>query len=100
MTTCLWGNKPATKLFQVFMPTTSFILHYCHYEQKLGVLEHCLTLMPRERFTREWVKWKKIIGNASGLWLLWNSDKVEVTNITSTEQEIHFLVKVMPSKLS
>jgi len=34
------------------------------------------------------------IGNASGLWLLWNSDKVEVVPLANTEQEIHVEVKV------
>ncbi|KAL4649489.1 hypothetical protein ACB092_01G016900 [Castanea dentata] len=34
-----------------------------------------------------------IIGYAGGLWLLWNSDRVEVTLLTTTEQEIHVTVK-------
>ncbi|XP_023875588.2 uncharacterized protein LOC111988064 [Quercus suber] len=33
------------------------------------------------------------IGYAGGLWLLWNSDKVEVLNLANTEQEIHVEVK-------
>ncbi|XP_023893265.1 uncharacterized protein LOC112005249 [Quercus suber] len=33
------------------------------------------------------------IGYAGGLWLLWNSDRVEVSLISKTEQEIHVTVK-------
>ncbi|KAL0011105.1 hypothetical protein SO802_006213 [Lithocarpus litseifolius] len=33
------------------------------------------------------------IGYAGGLWLLWNSDRVEIIPLTSTEQEIHVMVK-------
>ena len=39
------------------------------------------------------------VGYAGGLWLLWNSDRVEVTPLTSTEQEIHVTVKVINSNL-
>ena len=34
------------------------------------------------------------IGYAGGLWLLWNSDKVEVQALANTKQEIHVEVKV------
>lgn len=34
------------------------------------------------------------IGYAGGLWLLWNSDKVKITPLGNTEQEIHAMVKV------
>lgn len=37
------------------------------------------------------------IGYAGGLWMLWNSDGVEVTPLSSTEQEIHALIKVQNS---
>lgn len=40
------------------------------------------------------------IGYARGLWLLWNADQVEVSNLTSTEQEIHAIVKVNSSNLN
>ena len=40
------------------------------------------------------------IGYASGLWMLWNSDRVEVTPLSSTEQEIHAVVKVRNSNSS
>ncbi|XP_023928763.1 uncharacterized protein LOC112040093 [Quercus suber] len=36
----------------------------------------------------------------NGLWLLWNSDKVEIQRLASTEQEIHVEVKVHSSNLS
>lgn len=39
------------------------------------------------------------IGYASGLWLLWNSDKVLITQLAKSEQEIHVLVKVISSNL-
>ena len=34
------------------------------------------------------------IGYAGGLWVLWNSDKVEVSSLANTEQKIHIMVKV------
>ena len=37
------------------------------------------------------------IGFAGGLWLLWNSNKVQVTQLAMSEQEIHILVKVISS---
>ena len=40
------------------------------------------------------------IGYAGGLWMLWNSDKVEVTLLSSIEQEIHAVVKVRNSNSS
>ena len=40
------------------------------------------------------------IGYASGIWLLWNSDRVTVMQLASMEQEIHVEVKVLPSNLS
>nr|XP_023928564.1 uncharacterized protein LOC112039890 [Quercus suber] len=35
------------------------------------------------------------IGRAGGLWLLCNSDRVEVNHLASTEQEIHAIIKVI-----
>ncbi|XP_023872646.1 uncharacterized protein LOC111985234 [Quercus suber] len=35
------------------------------------------------------------IGFSGGIWLLWNSDSVEVVQLASTEQEIHVEVKVI-----
>lgn len=40
------------------------------------------------------------IGYAGGLWMLWKSDRVEVSTLSSTEQEIHAIVKVLNSNLS
>ena len=40
------------------------------------------------------------IGYAGGLWLLWNSDKVEIEALAKTEQEIHVEVKVRSSDLA
>jgi len=40
------------------------------------------------------------IGFAGGIWLLWNSNRVEVVQLANTEQEIHVEVKVFPSNLS
>ena len=34
------------------------------------------------------------IGYSGGLWVLWNADKVEVSSLANTEQEIHIVVKV------
>ena len=39
------------------------------------------------------------IGYAGGLWLLWNSDRVEITPLMSMKQEIHVTVKVRNSNL-
>ena len=40
------------------------------------------------------------IGYAGGLWMLWNSDRMEVTPLSSIEQEIHAVVKVRNSNSS
>lgn len=40
------------------------------------------------------------VGYTGGIWLLWNSDVVEITQLASTEQEIHALVQVSSSSLS
>ena len=40
------------------------------------------------------------IGYAGGLWLLWNSDRVEITALANTEQEIHTVIKVRNSNSS
>ena len=40
------------------------------------------------------------IGYAGGLWLLWNSDRVEIIALANTEQEIHSVVKVRNSNSS
>lgn len=40
------------------------------------------------------------IGYTDGLWVLWKSNKVEISSLASTEQEIHIVVKVRPSNLS
>ena len=40
------------------------------------------------------------IGYARGLWLLWNSEMVEVTQLAKIEQEIHVIVNVLSSNLS
>ena len=37
------------------------------------------------------------IGYAGGLWLMWNTEKVHVTQLAKSEQEIHVLVKVISS---
>ena len=37
---------------------------------------------------------------AEGLWLLWNLDRIEITPLANTEQEIHVVVKVRPLNTS
>ena len=44
--TSFMGNLYAVKIIQVFQPTTIFNLHVRAEEKKMGVLEHCLTMMP------------------------------------------------------
>ena len=39
------------------------------------------------------------IGYAGGLWLLWNEDRVEITQLANTKQEIHAIVKIRSSNL-
>ncbi|KAK7835125.1 hypothetical protein CFP56_023809 [Quercus suber] len=39
------------------------------------------------------------IGFAGGVWVLWNSDRVDVAHLASTEQEIHCTVKVRTSNV-
>lgn len=40
------------------------------------------------------------IGRAGRLWLLWNSDRVEVSLLSSSEQEIHTTIKVRASSFN
>ena len=40
------------------------------------------------------------IGYSGGIWVLWKSDVVEVTQLAKTEQEIHVTVKVLDSNLT
>ena len=40
------------------------------------------------------------ISYARGLWLLWNSDRVEISLLAKTEQEVHVTVKVCASNFS
>lgn len=40
------------------------------------------------------------IGYAGGLWLLWNSDKMDIQSLANMEQEIHVEVKVRSSNLN
>lgn len=40
------------------------------------------------------------IGYSGGIWVLWNSDEVEITQLAKTEQEIHVEVKVCASNHS
>jgi hypothetical protein len=40
------------------------------------------------------------IGYAGGIWLLWNSDVVDVSILVATEQEIHAVIKVRSSNFS
>ena len=177
ISTFLMGNKHATKLIQVFHPTVVFSLHGLSQEMEMGVLQHNITMCPKEGQTKEmlkrigwnlrevaksllpfdecptpqhqflmniiiWNGWgvlkpsfqfhvrelvrnhdpailvlmetriggekaKEIssrlpfdgethidtIGYASGLWMLWKFDKVEVSTLSSTEQEIHLLLR-------
>ena len=39
------------------------------------------------------------VGFVGGIWVLWNSDRVDVAHLASTEQEIHFTVKVRISNV-
>jgi len=40
------------------------------------------------------------IGYSGGLWLLWNSNKVEVESLAKTEQKIHVEIKARSSNLA
>ena len=42
----------------------------------------------------------EMIGYTGGIWLLWNSNRVVVEQLVSTEREIHVEVKVLPSNIS
>ena len=39
-------------------------------------------------------------GLSGGLWVLWDSNKVEVTELSSIEQEIHYMIKDLSSGVS
>ena len=57
VSTSIMRNKPTTKLVQVFQLTVTFNLHVLSQEMEMGVLQHSLTLYPREGQTREVLKW-------------------------------------------
>ena len=40
------------------------------------------------------------IGYSGGLWLLWNSDRANISLLAKTEQEIHVTIKVCASNFS
>ena len=42
----------------------------------------------------------KTIGYSGGIWLLWNSNFVDVEILSATEQEIHALIQVNSSSLT
>nr|POE60661.1 uncharacterized protein CFP56_41048 [Quercus suber] len=44
--TNFFGNWQATKILQVFQPVTEFLIHWTTIKKLMGVLEHCVTLMP------------------------------------------------------
>lgn len=46
------------------------------------------------------VQFTETIGYAEGLWLLWNSNLVEVEQLANTVQEIHVEIKLLSSNLS
>ena len=52
-----------------------------------------------ERLPFDGVIHTNLIGYIGGLWVLWNSDRVDVGHLASTEQEIHFTVKVRISNV-
>ena len=54
--TAFMGNRHATKLLQVFQPIMEFSIHLIAAEKMMGVLEHCVTLMPGRGQTKEMVR--------------------------------------------
>ena len=60
-------------------------------ETKIGG-EHAKEIMDQLPF--DMAIHTETIGYAGGLWLLWNSDRVEVSLLSKTKQEIHVTVKV------
>ena len=44
--TTFFGNWQATKILQVFQLVMEFLIHWTTTEKLIGVLEHCVTLMP------------------------------------------------------
>ena len=51
------SSKNSTKLIQIFHPTLEFSLHSISHKMEMGVLEHCLTLMPRKRQMEKMLRW-------------------------------------------
>lgn len=54
--TTFMGNRHATKLLQVFQPITEFNIHSIATEKMMGMLEHCVTLIPGRGQTKEVVR--------------------------------------------
>ena len=56
ISTSLMGNKPITKLIQVFQPTLVFSLLVVSQEMEMGVLQHNITMIPGEGQTKLMLK--------------------------------------------
>lgn len=57
ISTFIMGNKHTTKIIQVFQPTMVFNMHVAVQEMEMGVLQHNLTMLPKEGQTKEMVNW-------------------------------------------
>lgn len=51
-----------------------------------------------DRLPFDGVLYTNTIGYSGGLWVLWDSAQVEITELSSTEQEIHSTVKILSSE--
>ena len=56
ITTAFMGNWHATKLLQIFQPIMEFSIHSIAVEKMMGVLEHCMTLMPSRGQAKKMVR--------------------------------------------
>ena len=94
---CRGAQKPSFQnyiheLTQMYDPAIFVIM-----ETKLG---GNIAKMVMDRLPFDGTIHTETIGLSSGLWLLWNADKVLVEELAKTEQEIHVEVKVRASNLS
>ena len=56
ISTSLMGNKPITKLIQMFQPTSVFSLLVVSQEMEMGVLQHNITMIPGKEQTKLMLK--------------------------------------------
>ena len=101
MNIIVWNCRGASKPY--FLKHVSALVHN-HNPVIMVVMETRIggerTKQITDRMPFDEAHHMETIGYAGGLWILWDSNRVEVTPLLSTKQEIHAVVKVHNSNSS